>query len=138
VESHPCLPVVTIGENPIVEMMELNKVSDDDHLAFALGDELHKHVAATTDPHVLHDSDTLPFHSMNHCKCYCQFLTVTFQEIFLLLTSKIMEHKFRLRDITVSIDPSNQPVQLPNYGVRAWVRQVTNNEYMGLFFSSST
>jgi hypothetical protein len=121
VESHPWLPIVTTGENPIVEMMELNKVSDDDHLSFALGDELHKHVAATADPQVLHDSDTFPFYSMNHCKCYCQFLTVIFQKIFLLLTSKIMEHKFRLWDITVSIDPSNQPDQLPNYGVRAWV-----------------
>jgi hypothetical protein len=78
VESHHWLPIVATGGNPILGMMEPNRVPDDDYLAFALGDELHKCVVVTADPQVLSDSNTLPFHILNHCKCYCQSLTVLF------------------------------------------------------------
>jgi hypothetical protein len=44
------LPVVTTGASSILEMVEPNRVPDDDRSAFALGDKLRKCMTVTTDP----------------------------------------------------------------------------------------
>jgi hypothetical protein len=105
VECHPWLPLVATGGNPILEMMEPNRSPT----MIILPSHLE-----TSFINTWQSLQILRFMILIHFPSTTRIIANVIASFslcyFLLLTSKILEHKFYLRDITECIDSSNQPV----------------------------